>query len=221
MSFIEVYNFLNLLSPGILILGIILGILTYRNLDIIHRGITIYLIIMLTVDMTGRIFEYLYGNNLFILLIYSLIEVIVFTYFYFKFIFKRKHYLALIFSIIGIVYICSEIVKFENNIIDFQPYSKVVDNAVIIYLSLTFLYEKVIEFKQFKFQELYLQLAILIFFTINSIIFLPLNFILNQTVGKYFWQIILFITVIFYSYLTYSISQNARQNKLQSISDRK
>lgn len=165
--------------------------------------------------MTGRIFEYLYGNNLFILLIYSLIEVIIFTYFYFKFIFKRKHYLALIFSIIGIVYICWEIVKFENNIIDFQPYSKVVDNAVIIYLSLTFLYEKVIEFKQFKFQELYLQLAILIFFTINSIIFLPLNFILNQAVGKYFWQIILVITVIFYSYLTYSIWQNVRQNKLK------
>ncbi len=216
MSFTEVYNLLNLLSPGILFLGIILGIYTYRNLDIIHRGITVYLIIMLLVDMTGRVFEYLYGNNLFILLIYSLIEVTMFTYFYFKYIFQRLHYIALVFSSIGIIYICWEIVKFKNNIVDFQPYSKVVDNAVIIYLSLTFLYEKIIEFKQFRFQEFYIQLAVLIFFTVNSIIFLPLNFILNQTAGKYFWQLILLITVIFYSYLTYSIWQNARQNKLKT-----
>jgi len=214
MDFIEIYELLNLLSPLILIIGLICGFYFYKSLDIIHKSITIYFLVMLLVDITGRIFEYRYGNNLIILLVYSLIELIMFIYFYYQFMFKAKHRLIIISSLLAIGYIVWEIFKFKSDAKEFQTYSKIADNFIIVLLTLTFFFEKINIFKESKWSNFKLNAVILAFFSINMLFFLPYNFIINATIGFWFWLGILVSTTLFYSYLTHCIWKNGRTHKL-------
>jgi len=213
MEFTTIYKFLNFLSPSVLLIGISIGIYYFRNLNILHKGITYYLLVMLCVDILSRILQYYLGNNLVLLLVYSLIEMIMFIYFYYKYLFKSRHIVVAMLCCVAILYIIWELFYITNNVRQFQSYSKVVDNFIIIMLALAFLSEKINEYKESRLDSFYINAVILIFFSINLIFFLPLNFILNEKTGLYFWLLNLITTVSFYLYLTYSILKS-KTNKL-------
>ena len=171
---------------------------------------------MLCVDLTSRIFR-TYDNNLLILLVYSLMELILFVVFYYYALFKQRHIFTLITSIAGTIYIIWEISVFKKiETKNFQSYAKVVDDFIVIMLVLTFFYEKINIYKETKWDNFRLNAVILGFFSINLLFFLPYNFIINKSSGLqfYFWFGIIIITVLFYSYLTHSIWKNGRTRKL-------
>ena len=144
MSLSEFSFQLGKLSPLILILGILLGIFSYKKLDAVHKSIIFYFLMMLLVDIYSR-FLWRYGNNQVTLLVYSLIEVIGVGYFYHKIFLKRKYIITIAINILVVIYIIWELFSYlflDSNVQHFQPYAKVADNFVIIVLSLTFLYEK-------------------------------------------------------------------------------
>lgn len=216
MTFYEIVKISTLLSPSILLLGVVIGAYFYKSLDVVHKNITLFLFIMLCIDFTGRIIEG-YGNNLIVLLIYSLIEMSLFIYFYYKYLFKAKHRLIMGLCLVSFFYIIWEITvlnKIEAK--QFQSYAKVADNFVIITLALTYFHEKINIFKESKWDNFQLNAVVLIFFFINMIFFLPINFLINESSGLkfYFWLGNLIITVLFYSYLTHSIWKNGRTRKL-------
>ncbi|MCW4469039.1 hypothetical protein OGH69_08695 [Flavobacterium sp. MFBS3-15] len=213
MTFTSLYKLLNFLSPFILIMGLGIGLPYFKRLNNIHKGIIGYLLMMLLIDMASRFFQYNFGNNLIVLLVYSLVEMLFFVFFYYKFLFKASHILIKLFSIIAASYIIWELFYFSNNVRQFQSYAKVADNFVIITLALAFFSEKIHEYKESKLDSFYLNAVILIFFSINLIFFLPLNFILNERTGLYFWLVNLITTVSFYSYLIYSIIKNGKNFK--------
>jgi uncharacterized membrane protein len=95
----------------------------------------------------------------------------------------------------------------------FQPYSKIVDNFIIIVMALVFYYEKMNSFNETKWSNFKLNTAILIYFTINAIVFLPFNFIINENIGVrfYIWTVNVVIILLFYSYLTILIWKNSRR----------
>jgi len=214
MDFLKFYNLLNFVSPVILIVGLIFGFYTYRSLDVIHKSITVYLAVMLLVDITGRIFGHYRGNNLIVLLAYSLIELLLFLYFYYKFLFKIQHKVIIGLSVLAISYIFWEIYVFNPDAKKFQTYSKIVDNFMIIMLALAFFYEKISVFKESKWNNFKLNAVILVFFSINMLFFLPYNFIINAAIGFWFWLGILISTSLFYLYLINSIWKNGRTRRL-------
>lgn len=214
MSFSEIVQLMGFMSPAILLVGLCIGFYYFKSLDRIHKAIMWYLLILLIVDITSRIFAYS-GNNLFVLLVYSLIEVVAFVYFYYKYIFKARHRLVLGLSIIGIFYIIWEIAAFEMDVKQFQTYSKVVDDFIIITLALSFFHEKINIFKESKWDNFKLNAVILVFFTLNMIFFLPFNFLVNERTGLkfYFWLGNLTITLSFYLFLIYFLWKNGRTQK--------
>lgn len=216
MTFYELVKSLNLFSPAILLIGLSIGFCYYKSLDMIHKSLTWYLLIMLMVDLASRIIAGT-GNNFIVLLVYSLLEMTLFVYFYFRYLFKAKHRLVMSLYCIAFLYILWEVVIFEKTDSKrFQSYAKVVDNFIIIILSLSFFHEKINIFKESKWDNFQLNAIILVFFSINLVFFLPFNFLINKSSGLqfYFWLGIVLTTVLFYSYLTHSIWRNGRTQKL-------
>lgn len=214
MTFSEIVKLIGFLSPAILLVGLCIGFYYFKSLNNIHKAITWYLLILLIVDITSRIFAY-YGNNLFILLVYSLIELVAFVCFYYMYIFKARHRLVLGLSILSVLYILWEIVVFKMDIKQFQTYAKVVDDFVIITLVFSFFHEKINIFKESKWDNFKLNAVILTFFTLNMIFFLPFNFLVNERTGLkfYFWLGNLTITISFYLFLIYFVWKNGRTQK--------
>lgn len=215
MSFSEIVQLMGFLSPAILLVGLCIGFYYFKSLNLIHKAITWYLLILLIVDITSRIFAYYGNNNLFVLLVYSLIEMIAFTYFYYKYVFKARHRLVLGLSIAASLYIIWEIIIFKFDVKQFQTYTKVVDDFIVITLVLSFFHEKINIFKESKWDNFRLNAVILFFFSVNLIFFLPYNFIINKTAGFqfYFWLGILITTVLFYLFLIYFVWKNGRTQK--------
>ena len=215
MTIAEIVILLTLFSPSILAIGICIGFYFYKYLNTIHKSITWYLVLMLLVDITSRIMGY-YGNNLIVLLVYSLLELLLFVLFYYKFLFKARHRFIMGLSIVAILYIFWEILilrKIEAQ--QFQSYAKVTDNFVIITLALAFFHEKINIFKELKWDNFRLNAVILVFFSVNMLFFLPINFLINETSGlnHYFWLSNLVITILFYLFLITSIWKNGRIRK--------
>jgi hypothetical protein len=214
MTFIDFIGAITWLSPITTCIGSIAGFRYFKSLDIVSRGITVYLAVMFIVAIISEIFFILRINNQFILPIYCLIELILFTHFYNKYLLNRRYKPLVALNILAIFYIIWDIVTFSfTSAEDFQSYAKVFDNFGIILLALTYCYEKLEELNVAKWKNFRLNIIIAIFFTINLIFFLPYNFIINDNAGIqfYFWFGIAITTIIFYIYLTTLIIQDARK----------
>ncbi|MDV6166878.1 hypothetical protein R1T16_00470 [Flavobacterium sp. DG1-102-2] len=215
MQFVKIYDILSYLTPVLLLGGILIAFYFRKTLDSIHKSIAYYLLAMLFTEISGRIIGDYYHNNLIVLLVYSILELVMLAYFYYKHLFKAKHKLILFIVFLAVIYILWEIYVFEiRSIKEFQTYAKVVDNFTIILLSLTFFHEKINIFKESKWDNFRLNAVILAFFSINMLFFLPYNFIINETIGFWFWLGILSSVTLFNSYLISQIWKNGRTRKL-------
>lgn len=216
MTFLEFVKSVNLCGLFMALVGFALGRIYYESLNVVHKGITWYLFAMILVDIASRILGPT-GNNIIVLLTFSLLEMTLFTYFYFRYLFKAKHRLILVLYVAAFLYIMYEIVSFNRaEMKGFQSYAKVVDDFMIIILALSFFHEKINVFKESKWDNFRLNAIIIVFFSINLVFFLPFSFIINRTSGYqfYFWCGISFTILLFYSYLTHSIWKNGRTQKL-------
>ena len=168
--------------------------------------------VMLLVDVSSRIFEYYYKNNLIILVLYSLSELLLFIYFYYKYLFKSRHRVVFAICSLSVLYILWELITFKRlETKDFQSYAKVADNFAVISLVLAFYYERINRFKESKWDYFQLNAVILVFFSMTLIFFLPFNFIINGSgLQFYFWLGILVTTILFYLYLTWYLWKNGR-----------
>jgi hypothetical protein len=216
MTFIEFVKNVNLCGSGMAFIGFVLGMFYYRSLDIVHKGITWYLLSMCLVDVSSRIMA-ITGNNIIVWFAYSLLEMTMFSYFYFRYLFQARHRLIVGFYLISFLYIIYEIINFERTEMKgLQSYAKVVDDFLIIILVLTFFHEKINIFKESKWDNFRLNAIILVYFSINLVFLLPFNFIINKTSGYqfYFWFGVSISILLFYTYLTHSVWKNGRTQKL-------
>ena len=221
MTFFEFARILAKISPVLLSSGIIMAIIYYKKLDVFHKGIFFYLVLMLLVDFLSRYFGYIStkSNNLIILIVYSLVEVVAISYFYSKFLLNNMPKSLMLACFISVLYIIYELIYytfFNTNVKSFQPYAKVADNFVVILLSLSFLQEKISDFKERQWNNFSFNIVVLVFFTLNTLIFLPINFLVNEGSGIkfYFWIGNSVLLLLFYSYLIGKIWNNGRKNKL-------
>ncbi|MEL1245418.1 hypothetical protein AAEO56_14180 [Flavobacterium sp. DGU11] len=216
MKFSDFSTFFSFLSPAVLTAGVIIGWVYKKSLDKIHKSLTFYLLLMLCLDLSARILGKL-GNNFIILLVYSLIDLCFFLYLYNKLLLKKYNKIFLITGVIGIAYIVGEIFYFfilnKLDAKQFQPYSKVVDNFIVVLMALAFYLERISNFKESHWNNFVLNTVLLVFFTITLIVFLPFNFLVNEKTGLkfYFFHINIVMIIALYMYLTYSVWKNGRQ----------
>ncbi|MXN91087.1 hypothetical protein GR160_07575 [Flavobacterium sp. Sd200] len=176
---------------------------------------------MLGVDISSRILGRS-GNNLVILPVFSLIELVFFAYFYNKHLLAKPNKVLLGLGIVGSVYIITEmLLYFVFNTLDvkqFQPYAKVADNFIVILMALSFYYQKINSFNELRWGYFRLNTVILIYFTFNIMVFLPFNFMINESSGIkfYFWTANMVFILLFYGYLVSLIWKNGiKQGKMQ------
>ena len=217
MTFTEISRVLAELCCIVLIIGFGLGWFLYSKIDALHKSIFVYLSLMLSVDIAGRLCEHYLDVNAIMFPIFSFIELSFFIYFYNKCLFKKPNKLLIGLGCVALIYIVAEFLQyFVFNTLDlkqFQPYCKIADNFVIIVMALVFYYQKINSFNETKWANFRLNTAVLIYFTINTVIFIPFNFIINETIGVrlYIWTINVVIILLFYSYLTILIWKNGRR----------
>ena len=217
MTFADFSLFLAKSSLVVLTVGFSLGIFTYRKLDVLHQNIFVYLGLMLGVDLAGKLCDHYLHVNVIMFPIFSFIELFFYIYLYNKYLFYKPSKIIIGLGCVGLVYIVAEFLQYfvfnTLNIKQFQPYSKIADNFVIILMALVFYYQKMNSFNETKWTNFKLNTVILIYFTINAIVFLPFNFIINETIGVrfYIWTINVVIILLFYIYLTALVWKNGRK----------
>jgi len=204
-------------SPYILYAALFLGLLFFRRLNLLTKSILVYVLLLLVTHYLQKVFFYYVGNTLMVLHIYCIGELAFMIYFYKKFMFKKKQLFLTALGIAGLLYIVSEmllIFVFKGLVIkEFQPYAKVADNFVIVLMALAYLHEKMSRYGESEWGSFRLNMVFLVFFTLNTIIFLPFNFLINAAgnVKFYFWTGHIILLILFYLYLAFEIWSNGRR----------
>lgn len=173
--------------------------------------------LMLATEVASSVIGLVYKNNHIVLPFYALAELLFFSYFYKNFFLKEKFnktFYPLV--ILGSLFILSEV--FYNFVLhspdphSYQPYSKTIDNTLIIFMAFAALNNKMSSgTARFGWDGFWFNIAVILFFTYNTIFFLPFNFMVNAPMeAKFlFWTSNTVSIIVFYGYLTARILRNA------------
>lgn len=211
----ELYSsVLTSLSPMILIIGVLLGLVYYKKIDRENRIVWIYLIVCIFFDILSRNINSETGNNLFLWPLFSLSELIVLAILYQKLIKKYKTILSLL--LLGVGYILYEIWSIDgSNVEGFQSYARIVTSFLIVVMVLSKIIWQVNTDQQITKGEQHLNYTILIVFSLNVLLLLPINLLVNgsSVLITSIWMIYLSVTVLFYIYLSVLIWKNGKNRK--------
>ena len=198
----ELSAILSYFSPIILLFGIILGIVYYPRLDRAHRLLILFLSMALFIDILSRLAGEFYGNNLIFIPIFGLLELVLWSYIYFSCLMAIKNKIWLILVWILVLYNLYEIVTLLNvEPKDFNSNSRVFDSLAVVIISIVFYIKQIVNENPAKPGFMFLNTIIFAFYSLNLILYLPINFLINETsnIKFIFWSISLVLTLVFYS----------------------
>lgn len=216
MSVFELLDKLTLLSPVVLLLGLIIGSYYFTYLDKAFKVLTVYLLVAFLTDISSRIYGSIVGNNLIFILLFGFFELLIFGLFYWFLLDRKKNPMLIAGFVLCMGYIVWEIISLESVETDqFQSYARVVDSFYVIFLAVFFFFEKLQKGPHIERDFLFLNSIVLIFFALNFVFLLPINFLVNQSnkVIFIFWTFNLFITITFYTVISLSIWKNGKIRK--------
>ncbi|WP_320054580.1 hypothetical protein [uncultured Acetobacteroides sp.] len=207
---------ISLLAPITLVFGIIVGFYNFKRLDVSIRFLFFYLVLCLAVDLLYRYFGY-YSHlkyNLFIIPIFAFFEFAIFSGLYYKHILKSRSNTFILFVAAALLCIFIELL-FVNRLLhqkSFQSYGKVIGDAAIVFYCLLYYWKLFNGSIPIVTEHRYLNVAVLIYFSINLILFLPINFLVNASISIVFlfWVLNLVSVILFYLVLIYLIWRNGK-----------
>ncbi|WP_238528722.1 hypothetical protein [Kordia algicida] len=147
----------------------------------------------------------------------TLLELLIFLKLYYELTQKKK--LVIFLSIFGVLYTIIESIYVNTNDVKlFQPYAKAFGPLLIVGMTLLFFFELIRDEENlFKRENDYFVLnsMILCFFSLQFLVFLPLNFLVNTDIQLTGYILIgnIFFMILFYLYLTYFIWKRGRNLK--------
>lgn len=205
-----------LLSPIMAVVGVIVGIIRFKMMSGEHLVLWIYLLVAVAADVANRMLAEWQGDNLIMLPLFGLLEYILFAWLYYHFLLKSKSkVLFSILCLIGAVLLFDLLTADTSNPATFQSYGRVLDGLSIIGLSLFFFRKIMLEQRPEHRRYMGLNSGIMLFFLINSLWFLALNFLINHSLEMlyYIWMINAIATPLFYCFLTWHIWQSGKIQK--------
>jgi hypothetical protein len=189
----------------------------YKNLDSHYRFINIYIWLGVLIDLLTTYFMKSTGYNLFLLPIYSFAELAIFSSIYLRFFLKGENAVlkSLLLLAHGLILLDFLFLCDLFNAETFYAFSKVVADIAIVVLCLKYFSNILKEETPIKKELLLLNSVFIGYFSINSIIFLSINFLVNESLDLVtpFWVLNALSALFLYSFLTYMIWQHGRTQK--------
>lgn len=194
-----------------------IGLVTYSRLSPIYKLIVAYILLAIGGDLTSTFFEKNGGYNLFVIPIYSFLELTLFSSLYYLYFIKSKSKLLLGFTLLMHSLILLDIIFLADffNAKTFYAFGKVTTDLTIVIFCLVY-YWKTIKGDQPINKELFRLNSIFIsYFLINLLIFLSINFLINESLHLVnpFWMLNALSALFLYLFLTYMIWQHGKTPK--------
>jgi hypothetical protein len=216
----DFYNLISPTTPIVLLIGILVGIFNFRHFSKGFRVIFAYLVMALIIDLLSRYFGY-YSHlkyNLFLHPIYGFLELVFFSTLYYKYILHSKSIPLLLFIIFMLLLIVFEFV-FVNKLFDqksFQSFGRVIADLSIISFCLLYYWEVFKGRVAMRPDISFLNATAIIYYSINLIIFLFINFLVNESlrIVNVFWMVNLISVISFYLVLIWLIWQDGKIRKI-------
>lgn len=181
-------KFLLYTSPLVFIYPLIVCCVSFLRQASVFRVICLFVIVAFTVEVLSTILWYNQKNNLFLLHIYTPIELLIISIFYYN-IFKRYVKKWIIPLLCCLFIICSIFDSlFIHGISNFNIYARSIESIIIISYSLFFFYKKLGESNiksTLSFPLDLINSAFLIYFSISFFLFLFSNYINDETLATY------------------------------------
>jgi hypothetical protein len=185
----------------------------YKQLASIYQYLSFYIWFTILTNYIGLYFS----SNLFWLPIYSFAELAIFSIIYLRFFLKGEKVvlqslllLAHVLILLDFLFLC-DLFKVET----FYAFSKVVADISIILLCLRYYWTILKEDSPINKELLLLNSVFIGYFSINSILFLSINFLVNESLDLVtpFWVLNALSALFLYSFLTYMIWQHGKIQK--------
>lgn len=187
----------------ILLIGACISLYIFRTINKSYQKILFYfLLLSLLFDLTSRYWSYVFKQNLNFISIFAILEVLIFYVFYNNLMQRHKR-IRLFFTTLVIIYLGIDILFMQSkNISTFQTYSRSTSACFIVLNSMLY-YIQIIKQHKVALELIQLNSVILLYYALNVILYLPINYILNVSldVNLTLWIFKLLLLLFFYSFL--------------------
>lgn len=215
MSIYKLADFLVFSIPFILGASAVIIFYYYKMIAVPYKILGWYLIAALFTDLLSKSFGKMFENNLIFIPVFALVEIIIFSLFYFKL--QLTNRIMILLACISVVFVAYEIIYVNvSNVNNFQVYSRVVSSFLITVFSISYCFKLLYEEKKMDDERKYFINSLILFFYAFSVVyFLPIGFLINEgsDLKFYFWIINTIITSLFYMLLTAVIWTHGKNRK--------
>jgi hypothetical protein len=217
VSYIGIATFLMEFYRYSLAFAVVVILFLFKRLNSYHKALGIYLGLMLLAEISSSVIGTIYKNNHIVMPFYALSELLFFCFFYKTFFLGNKFTKFFLPPVVmGVLFIVYELMyNFILHSPDphtYQPYSKTVDNTIILAMAFSVLNVNMSSATgRFGWNGFWFNIIVVLFFTYNTIFFLPFNFMVNAPMEwKFlFWMSNTFSIIGFYGYLTVRVVKYA------------
>jgi hypothetical protein len=210
------YFFFGLIAL-ILSTSMVIGIFMYNKLQPLYKWLFFYMLIALIYHYLSHYFGYYYKNNLWFAQSYGFFELLIFIMIYrYHMLQKMSGVIILVLGICALIYIVDENLTLDfNDLKNIQYYSRAIAAMIILAASILYFLEQIGRTKTSDKSKMILNGVILVYFSLNLIMILPINYFVNaKTDLKYIFMVSNMITTtLLYIYLTYSLWKNGKIQK--------
>lgn len=199
--------------PFVCLVGCLIGAYYYRKLTGKSKLILLYLSFCLIFDLIGRVLVLTQHNNLILVPVFGFLELFLFSWIYHQYMLKRNRLLIALNlgALILILIDCTLENPFQLS--SFHSIGRIIDGFFILILCLAYFYEIMVSETSSSRTKTSFNVVTFLFFTINSLWFLVVNFLITTLEGSifYLWVINVIATPLFYLYLTVYLWKNRTQ----------
>ncbi|BDD12901.1 hypothetical protein FUAX_53330 (plasmid) [Fulvitalea axinellae] len=206
---------LTYIVPAILAIGVIgIACLSVKKVNGIGRILYSYLFLNLLIDLASRTMVILRENNLYAFSFSSLLDLTVY-FLVFRSLGLGKRAPAFM-TFVGLIYVLAETYYLDmSDYESLQPYSKSLCALIIVTMGIALLLKLMKSDEAYPRRHISLILASITFFSLEMILLLPFNFLINvdSNLTLYLWLLRIAFMSMFYAYITSYIYSNGRNRK--------
>ncbi|MES2557877.1 MAG: hypothetical protein V4604_17110 [Bacteroidota bacterium] len=209
---------LTLLSPIVLLTGVIIGAINIRNNPKIGHLIFGYFIAGLAIEIASRYWGQVNSakNNLIFLSISGIVDFLFFSLLYIRFFFSRQRAWLLFLSLptlLLLFYMMYHKVALTPS--GFDAYDKVICDGFIVFYALLSSYDLINGKEEIRKDIMRVNAAVLVFFSLDLLFSLTTNFLINAGTHFviYFWLLRFVLLTTLYTTLAYTLWQIGKNRK--------
>ncbi|MBI3237512.1 MAG: hypothetical protein HYZ43_01485 [Flavobacteriia bacterium] len=209
---------LTLVSPIVLLTGVIIGTINIKKNPEIGQLIFGYFIAGLLLEITSRYWGQVNAakNNLIFLSISGVVDFLFFTVLYFRFFFGRKRTWLLFLSFPTFILLFYMMYHKAALIPSaFDAYDKVICDGIIVFYALLSSYDLINGKEEVRTDVMRVNAVVLLFFSLDLLFSLTTNFLINAGTHFviYFWILRFVLLTTLYTTLAYTLWQIGKNRK--------